>query len=84
MVIGIDKNIPTVPNKKPQKSKDRKTTKVESPCFLPITLGSITLPTTTFTRTKAIVVQTTPENSSCTIENRTAGITAMKDPILGI
>ena len=44
MVSGTDRNTPTVPNTKPQNSRDRKTARVEMPSPLPMNLGSRMLP----------------------------------------
>jgi len=44
IVSGMERIAPIKPSRLPQKISERKTTKVESPNFLPIRRGSITLP----------------------------------------
>ena len=84
MVNGTESNIPTVPNNQPQNSKDKNTTKVESPSFFPIKRGSNTLPITTLMMT---IATNTPKpimnpfnSKACTM----IGIAAMIEPILGM
>ena len=84
MVNGTESNIPTVPNNHPQNNKDKNTTKVERPSFLPITRGSRALPmptliTTTPTNTPKPTIKPF-NNNACTM----IGTAAIMDPIFGI
>ena len=83
-VMGTAIRAPIPPSAQPHTIRERKTTRAESPTFLPMMRGEMTLSTTvlaTITSINTAKAGQKPDSSSVT---KNGGITAMTKPMLGM